>query len=119
MRPRHQRNASSIACRASECDAHAPTPKRNPKSYRRPLLLVSYTRTLGLIKLIQNISGAIMPCHNPAQKPAGVALGNLYFEFGPAIASMLAMRHSTIAQASNLLDDRRRAPPIARRRSWG
>ncbi len=81
-----------MACRASECDAHAPTPRRNPKSYRRPLLFVSYTRMLGLIKLTQNRSGAMMPCHNPAQKPAGVAPGNLYGEFGPAILSMLAIR---------------------------
>ncbi len=38
----------------------------------------------------------MMPCHNPAQKPAGVAFGNLYFELGPAIASILAMCSPTI-----------------------
>jgi hypothetical protein len=38
----------------------------------------------------KNISGAIIPCHNPDQKPAGLALGSLNFEFGPAIQSMFA-----------------------------
>ena len=38
----------------------------------------------------------MMPCHNPAQKPAGVAFGSLYFELGPAIVSILAMRFLTI-----------------------
>ena len=32
-----------------------------------------------------------MPCHKPAQNPAGVASGNLYFEFGPATASTFGM----------------------------
>ena len=38
-----------------------------------------------------NVIGEIMPCHKPAQNPAGVAPGIWYFEPGPATANMFAI----------------------------
>ena len=42
-------------------------------------------------RLNQNRSGAMIPCYSPAQKPAGVTPGNLYFESLPAMASMFGI----------------------------
>lgn len=33
--------------------------------------------------------GAMIPCQNPTKNPAGLVLGSLYLEFGPAIRRML------------------------------
>src|SRR5882762_6352358 len=42
-------------------------------------------------KLTRNVIGATSPCHNPAQNPAGLASGPLYFELAPATASEFAI----------------------------
>ena len=38
-----------------------------------------------------NVIGAMMPCHNPAQNPAGMAPGSLYLELFPATQSPFAI----------------------------
>jgi len=35
--------------------------------------------------------GAMIPCHKPAQNPAGTAPFNLYLELGPAILRILGI----------------------------
>ena len=66
-------------------------PMKKPNSYHLPLLFISYMPTLELKRLTTNAMGAIIPCHSPAQKPAGQASGTLYFDLGPATESGLAM----------------------------
>ena len=60
-----------------------------------PLLLVSYILTPGLKRLTIKVMGAIIPCHNPSQNPAGSASSFLYFELGPGAAHELAIIIST------------------------
>jgi hypothetical protein len=49
-------------------------------------------RTAGVNRLTTNAIGQISPCHNPAQKPAGLAPGIWYLEFGPATARVFGIR---------------------------
>ena len=77
--------------RTSWCDAHAPTPARNPKIVPALLIVGFADADAGMNRLNQNRSGAMIPCYSPAQKPAGVTPGNLYFESLPAMASMFGI----------------------------
>jgi hypothetical protein len=76
-------------------------PIRKPKSYHPPLLFVSYILTPDANSPIKKVIGHINPCHKPAKKPAGLASGFLYFEFGPATDNILDIVLSAYLFAHN------------------
>lgn len=43
---------------------------RKPRSYQPPLLSTSYIPTWSVKRLTKKVTGAVMPCHRPSQKPA-------------------------------------------------
>jgi hypothetical protein len=57
----------------------------------------------GEISLAGELKGNTARLCRAAGMECCVGIGQLYFEFGPAIASIFAMCHPTMAQLSNLL----------------
>lgn len=77
------------------------TPRMNPKLYHPPSFRTSKTFTSGVKSEMTNVTGLMIPCHNPCQKPAAFAAFSS--SFGPGAQPL---NSSTV----------RATPPITRLR---
>jgi hypothetical protein len=63
-------------------------------------------------KLTMKVIGAMNPCQRPPRNPAGLAPGNLYFDFNPATERIFSMVERRVIAHSPRVQELKEGDPV-------